>query len=103
MLGKCRGGGYLEYLSDGKVPFCRVSFSLIFSRTGYQKKVIFLELVVKTCQKGNFVRSAHYLVQFLCFGVNFHQFFLEIVYHFQAKTLEPGEGRIFRGHIPVQI
>ena len=27
----------------------RVSFSTIFSGTGYQKKVIFLELVVKTC------------------------------------------------------
>ena len=32
------GGGYLVYLSDGDVPFFRVSFSPIFSRTGYQKK-----------------------------------------------------------------
>ena len=37
------GGGYLVYLSDGDVPFFRVSFSPIFSRTGYQKKANFLE------------------------------------------------------------
>ena len=43
-------GGYLVYLSDGDVPFFRVSFSPIFSRTGYQKKANFLEQVVKTCQ-----------------------------------------------------
>ena len=35
------GRGYLVYLSDGDVPFFRVSFSPIFSRTGYQKKVKF--------------------------------------------------------------
>ena len=45
-----RGGGYLVYLSDGDVPFFRVSFSPIFSRTGYQKKANFLEQVVKACQ-----------------------------------------------------
>ena len=45
------GGGYLVYSSDGDVPFFRVSFSPIFSRTGYQKKANFLEQVVKTCQK----------------------------------------------------
>ena len=48
------GGGYLVYLSDGDVPFFRVSFSLIFSRTGYQKKANFLEQVVKACQKRKF-------------------------------------------------
>ena len=48
------GGGYLVYLSDGDVPFFRVSFSPIFSRTGYQKKASFLEQVVKTCQKRKF-------------------------------------------------
>ena len=48
------GGGYLVYLSDGDVPFFRVSFSPIFSRTGYQKKANFLEQVVKTCQKRKF-------------------------------------------------
>ena len=37
-----RGGGYLVYLSYGDVPFFRVSFSPIFSRTGYQKKANFL-------------------------------------------------------------
>ena len=49
-----RGGGYLVYLSDGDVPFFRVSFSPIFSRTGYQKKANFLEQVVKTSQKRKF-------------------------------------------------
>ena len=49
-------GGYPGgvYLSDGDVPFFRVSFSPIFSRTGYQTKANFLEQVVKTCQKGKF-------------------------------------------------
>ena len=42
------------YLSDGDVPFFRVSFSPTFSRTGYQKRAIFLKLVFKTCQKGEF-------------------------------------------------
>ena len=37
------------YLSDGDVPFFRVSFSPIFCRTGYLKKAVFLEMVVKTC------------------------------------------------------
>ena len=49
-----RGGGYLVYLSYGDVPFFRVSFSPISSRTGYQKKANFLEQVVKTCQKRKF-------------------------------------------------
>ena len=48
------GGEYLVYLSDGDVPFFRVSFSPIFSRTGYQKKANFLQQVVKTCQKRKF-------------------------------------------------
>ena len=50
--GEPPGGGYLLYLSDGDVPFFRISFSPILSRTGYQKRAIFLEPVVKTCQKG---------------------------------------------------
>ena len=50
-----RGGGYLVYLSDGDVPFFRVSFSPIFSITGYQKKANFLEQVVKTCQRRKFL------------------------------------------------
>ena len=53
-VGITPGGGYLVYLSDGDVPFFRVSFSLIFSRTGHQKKANFLEQVVKTCQKRKF-------------------------------------------------
>ena len=61
------GGGYLVYLSDGDVPFFRVSFSPTFSRTGYQKKANLLEQVVKTCQRGNFVTTGYYLVKFLCF------------------------------------
>ena len=32
------GGGYLVYLPDGDVPFFRVSFSPIFSRTGHHLK-----------------------------------------------------------------
>ena len=47
-------GGYLVYLTDGDVPFFRVSFLPIFSRTGYQKKANFLEQVVKTCKKRKF-------------------------------------------------
>ena len=35
--------GYLVYLVDGDVPFFRVSFSPIFSRTGYQSKDVYLE------------------------------------------------------------
>ena len=48
------GGRYLVYLSYGNVPFFMVSFSPIFSRTGYQKKANFLEQVVKTCQRRKF-------------------------------------------------
>ena len=47
-------GGYLVYLSGGDVPFFRASFWPIFSGTRYPKKAIFLERVVKTCQKGTF-------------------------------------------------
>ena len=43
------GGGYLVYLSDGDVPFFRVLFSPIFSRTWYQTKAFLPEPVVKTC------------------------------------------------------
>ena len=46
------GRGYLVYLSSGDVPFFRVSFSPIFARMGYQNKIIFLQPVVKICQKG---------------------------------------------------
>ena len=56
------GGGYLVYLSDGDVPFFRVSFSPIFPRTGYQKKANFLEQVVKTCQKRKFCHNGQLFV-----------------------------------------
>ena len=74
-----RGGGYLVYLSDGDVPFFRVSFSPIFSRTGYQKKANFLEQVVKHVKRGNFVRTGHYSVKFLSFLSSYtsHRFFQE--------------------------
>ena len=49
------GGGHLVYLCDGDVPFFRVSFSPNFSRSGYQKKAVFLEPVVKTYQKEIFL------------------------------------------------
>ena len=62
-----RGEGYLVYFSDGDVPFFRVSFSPIFSRTGYQKKANFLEQVVKHVKRGNFVTTGYHLVKFLCF------------------------------------
>ena len=47
-------GECLVYFSDRDVPFFRVSFSPIFSRTGHQYKAIFLEPVVNTSQKGKF-------------------------------------------------
>ena len=49
-----RGEEYLVYLSDGDVPFLWVSFSPIFSSTGYHNRAIFLEQVVKACIKGIF-------------------------------------------------
>ena len=61
------GGGDFVYLSDGDVTFFRVSFSPIFSRTGYQKKANFLEQVVKTCQKTKFCFKGLSFGQFLCF------------------------------------
>ena len=59
------GGGYSVYLSDGDVSFFRVSFSPIFSRTGYQKKANFL--VSKHVKRGNSVTTGYYFVKFLCF------------------------------------
>ena len=76
-LPKSPGGGYLVYLSDGDVPFFRVSFSPIFSRTGYQKKANFLEQVVKTCQKRKFCYSRLLFSQIFVFLSIFYRFFLE--------------------------
>ena len=47
-----RGGGWLVYLSGCAI--FRVSFSPIFSSTGYQREQFFLESVVKTDEKGKF-------------------------------------------------
>ena len=70
------GGGYLVYLSDGDVPFFRVSFLPIFSRTGYQKKANFLEQVVKTCQKRKFCYNGLLFSQIIVFlSILFTDFF----------------------------
>ena len=70
------GGGYLVYLSDGDVPFFRVSFSPIFPRTGYQKKANFLEQVVKTCQKRKFCYNRLLFSQIFVFlSILFTDFF----------------------------
>ena len=70
------GGRYLVYLSDGDVPFFRVSFSPIFSRTGYQKKVNFLGQVVKTCQKRKFCYNGFLFSQiFVSLRILFTDFF----------------------------
>ena len=69
-------GGYLVYLSDGDVSFFRVSFSPIFSRTGYQKKANFLEQVVKTCQKRKFCYNGLSFTQIFVFlSILFTNFF----------------------------
>ena len=54
------------YLSDGDVPFLRVSSSPIFLEQGFKKKANFLEQVVKTCQKR----------KFCCNGLLFSQIFV---------------------------
>ena len=69
-------GGDLAYLSDGDVPFFRVSFSPIFCRTGYQKKANFLEQVVKTCQKRKFCYNGLLFSQIFVFlSILFTDFF----------------------------
>ena len=70
------GGGYFVYLSNGDVPFFRVSFSPIFSRTGYQKKANFLKQVVKTCQKRKFCYNGLLFSQIFVFlSIIFTEFF----------------------------
>ena len=97
------GGRYLVYLSDGDVPFFRVSFSPIFSRTGYQKKENFLEQVVETCQKRKFCYNGLLFSQIFVFLSILSQIFSGTGYHLKGKILEQGEKIFFRGHIPVQI
>ena len=70
------GGGYLAYFSDGDVPFFRILFSPIFSRTGYQKNANFLEQVVKTCQKRKFCYNELLFSQIFVFlSILFTDFF----------------------------
>ena len=45
---------FVKFVRRGFVPFVGVSFSPNFSRAGYQKKAVFLEPVVETCQRGKF-------------------------------------------------
>ena len=85
-------GGYFVYLSDGDVPFLRVSFSPSISRTGHQKKAIFLEPIVKACQKGKiFVDRVITLSRFLCFGVYFSTIIFRIRHYLKAMIPEPGK------------
>ena len=67
---------YMVYLSDGDVPFFKVSFSPIFSRKGYQKKANFLEQVVKKCQKRKLCYNGLLLSQiFMFLSILFTDFF----------------------------
>ena len=62
------------------MPFFRVSFSPIFSRTGYQKKENFLEQVVKTCKKRKFCYNGLIFSPiFVFFSILFSDFFLNRV------------------------
>ena len=62
-----RGGGYLVYLSDGDMPFFRVSFSPIFLEQGIKRRQVFWSRLAKHVKRGNFVTTGYYLVKFLCF------------------------------------
>ena len=87
---KARGGGYLVYLSHGDVPNFRVSYSPIFSRTGYQKKANFLEQVVKTCQKTKFCYNVLLFSQIFVFlRILFTDFFKNRV-SFEGKNSGAG-------------
>ena len=97
------GGGYLVYLSDGDVPFFRVSFSPIFLQRGIKRRQIFWSRLSKHVKRGNFVRTGYYSVKFSCFWVYFSPIFSRTGYHLKAKILEQGEKICCRGHIPVQI
>ena len=46
------GGGVFSIFVRRECAILRASFSPIFARTVYQKRAIFLEPVVKACQKG---------------------------------------------------
>ena len=86
---RAQGEGYLVYLSDGDVPFFRVS--PIFSRMGYQNKAFSSGAGVITCQKGKF-----------CY-IYFSPIFSRIGNHLKAKIRDQGREKYLYGHVPVQI
>ena len=53
-LAKKPGGGVLSIFSDGHVPFFRVSFSPIISRTWYPKRTFFSEAGCQNMSEGEF-------------------------------------------------
>ena len=72
------------------MPFFRVSFSPIFSRTGYQKKANFLEQVVKACLKRKFRYNGLLFRQIFVFlSVLFTDFFQNRV-SFEGKNSGAG-------------
>ena len=85
------------------MPFFMVSFTPIFSRTGYQKKANFLEQVVKTCQKRKFCYNGLLFSQIFVFlSILFTDFF-QNRYHLKAKILEQGEKFYFVGTSPYKF
>ena len=82
--------------------FLGYRFRLFFKNVA-SKEGDFLELVVKTCQKGKFFRSCHYLVQFLSFRVYFSPIFSRIGDHLKAKVLERGKRNFFVGTAPYKF
>ena len=86
------------------MPFFRVSFSPIFSRTGYQKKANFLEQVVKTCQKRKFFYNGLLFSQIFVFlSILYTGFFSRTRYHRKAKILEQGKKFYFVGTSPYKF
>ena len=62
------GGGYIVDLSDGDVPFFRVSaFWPIFLGQEIKRRQIFWSRMSKHVKRGNFVTKGYYLVKYLCF------------------------------------
>ena len=47
-----KGGGYSVYLSDGNVPFRRVSFRLFFLEHGIERKQFFWSQSCQNMSKG---------------------------------------------------
>ena len=71
-------GGYLVYLSDGDVPFFRVSFSAIISRTGYQKEGKFSRAGCQNMSKEECLLKRVIMQSNFCvFEYTFYRFFLE--------------------------